>query len=90
MRKAGKPERAITPDVVMAPPAGFDGFYVYCETAPDVRPGQHNCQASLARDELLVNFGSNVTAEDPADARSTALEQLREMVPVVAQALAAV
>ncbi|MGW6934082.1 hypothetical protein ACWGE0_28775 [Lentzea sp. NPDC054927] len=89
-RTAGKPERAVTPDVAVAPPTGFDGFYAFCETAPDIKPGQLNCQAFLARGDLLVSFGSNVVSEDPADAKATALAQVQRMMPLVTQALAAV
>jgi hypothetical protein len=90
VRKDGKPERAVAPDAAVTPPAGFDEFYAYCETAPDVRLGQDNCQAFLARGDLLVNFGSNVVSEDPSLARATALRQLQLIAPAVAQALAAV
>ncbi|MDX8035903.1 hypothetical protein SK803_37375 [Lentzea sp. BCCO 10_0856] len=89
-RTAGKPERAVTPDVAVTPPTGFDGFYAFCETATDIKPGQLNCQALLARGDLLVGFGSNVVSDDPAHAQATALRQLHRMMPVVAQALAAV
>jgi hypothetical protein len=89
-RAAGKPERAVTPDAAVTPPAGFDAFYAFCETAPDVKAGQHNCQAFLARGDLLVSFGSNAVSEDPATARLTAFKELQQMVPVVAQKLAAI
>ncbi|HEX8870926.1 MAG TPA: hypothetical protein VF821_35000 [Lentzea sp.] len=89
VRKEGKPERVVTSDAAVEPPAGFDDFYAYCETAPDVLAGQDNCQAYVARGEVLVNFGSSVVSDDPIDARETAIRRLREMLPVVAGALAA-
>ncbi|NKE56967.1 hypothetical protein FXN61_09005 [Lentzea sp. PSKA42] len=89
-RKEGKPTRAVTPDAAVTPPAGFDGFYAFCETAPDVAQGQDNCQAYLARGDLLVVYGSNAVSEDPNAARLAALRQLQQMTPPVAKALAAV
>ncbi|GLY49583.1 hypothetical protein [Lentzea sp. NBRC 102530] len=90
VRKEGKPERVVTPDVAMdPPPAGFDDLYAFCETAPDVQEGQHNCQAYLARGNLLVNFGTSVFSDDPVLTRGTAQQQLKEMLPIVAQAAAA-
>jgi hypothetical protein len=74
----------------LTPLAGFDRSYAFCETAPDVLLGQDNCQAFLTRGDLLVNFGSNVVSDLPSDARVTALQQLQQIMPAVAQALAAV
>lgn len=89
-RREGKPARAVAPDAAVTPPAGFDGFYAFCETAPDVALGQDKCQAYLARGDLLVVYGSNAASEDPNAARLAALRQLQQMTPLVAQALAAV
>ncbi|WP_285752420.1 hypothetical protein [Lentzea sp. NBRC 105346] len=86
----GKPERVVSPDADIPAPAGLDDFYAYCETANDPEPGVHHCLAALAHNDLLVTTSGWGYAEDFATARASALNQLRQAVPVVAGAVLAV
>ncbi|SEQ47692.1 hypothetical protein SAMN05216188_103159 [Lentzea xinjiangensis] len=83
----GKPQRAVTPDAEVPRPDGLDDFYAYCGTLPDLRPGMHTCEAYLAWGDLLVVAGANAAHGDPAEARRSALEQLKAVAPGVALAL---
>lgn len=84
----GKPQRAVTPDVAVSRPDGLDDLYGYCETAPDFLEGLHTCTVYLARGDLLVAASGNAAYDSPNEALASALIQLKNITPVVAQAMA--
>jgi hypothetical protein len=85
----GMPERAVHPDADVPAPSGLDDFYAYCETANDRLPGMQHCTAIMARDDLLVTTHSWGYKPDIRAARAEVLDRLRQVVPIVADAVLA-
>ncbi|MFI6102080.1 hypothetical protein ACIA8G_41560 [Lentzea sp. NPDC051213] len=85
----GLAARAVSSDAAVASPEGLDGFYAFCETAPDIGDGSDICMAYLARGDLLVSLRSNTLSSDPLVSRHEAMQQLQKATPLAAKALAA-
>lgn len=87
--REGMPQRVVSPDADVAAPSGLDDFYAYCETAHHPTPGLHQCTAVMARDDLLVTATGWGYGPAFVTARANALDGLRQVVPVVAEAVLA-